>query len=106
MTNSISDSERQRIEEIRANNLAPTTRKLNAGYWRAFTKWLKKRGAPLSLPAHPALVALYLVEMSEVGYSFSSISNATKGIAHEHQQAGYLSPTNTMIAKEVMGGLY
>ena len=106
MTRSISDSERQRIAETRANNLAPNTRKLNKMHWRDFTNWLKKKGFPLLLPVHPELVALHLVDMSEAKYSYSSISNATKGISHEHKQGGHVSPTTSVVVKEVMAGLY
>ena len=105
MTSSISDSEIESIERVRANSFAANTIRNNKLHWRAFVKWLKTRGVQLSLPIDPELVALYLVEIAD-RYSFSYTSNATKGITYEHRQAKCLSPTTSAIVKEVMAGLY
>ena len=105
MTSLLSDSDIESIESVRANSFAANTIRNNNLHWRAFVKWLKNRGSKLSLPIDPELVALYLVEIAD-RYSFSYISNATKGIKYEHRQAKCLSPTTSAIVKEVMAGLY
>ena len=105
MTSFLSDSEIESIESVRTNSLAAQTIRHNTLHWREFTKWLKKRGIPLSLPIDPELVALYLVEMAD-RYSFSHISNATKAIKYEHKQVKCLSPTTSAVVKDVMAGLY
>ena len=96
--------ERQRIDDLQANRRAERTRKNNRSNWRIFSRWLAARNASADLPVAPELVALFAIEYSDV-HAMSSADRTMAGIAARHKDAGFPSPTDEAVVKEVMAGL-
>ena len=96
--------ERQRIDDLQANRRAESTRDRNRRGWRIFSRWLAARNASADLPVAPELVALFAIEYSD-GHAMSSADRTMAGIAARHKDAGFPSPTDAAVVKEVMAGL-
>ena len=96
--------ERQRIDDLQANRRAESTRDRNRSNWRIFSRWLAARNASADLPVAPELVALFAIEYSD-GHAMGSVSQVLKGVANKHRDAGFLSPTDEAVVKDVMAGL-
>ena len=96
--------ERQRIDDLQANRRAEGTRKTYRDGWRTFSRWLAARNASADLPVAPELVALFAIKYSG-GHAMSSVSSVLEGVANKHRDAGFPSPTDEAVVKEVMAGL-
>ena len=96
--------ERQRIDDLQANRRAERTRENNRGNWRIFSRWLAARNASADLPVAPELVALFAIKYSG-GHAMGSVSRVLEGVANKHRDAGFPSPTDEAVVKEVMAGL-
>lgn len=86
---------------------ASSTRHAYASDWRLFVAWCDQRMvAPL--PAHPALVAVYLASEAERGVKPSTISRRLSAIGYHHHRAQLPAPTamaGAVAIKEVMAGI-
>ena len=96
--------ERQRIDDLQANRRAENTRKSNRNSWLVFSRWLAARNASADLPVAPELVALFAIKYSG-GHAMGSVSRVLEGVANKHSDAGFPSPTDEAVVKEVMAGL-
>ena len=96
--------EQQRIDDLQANRRAERTRETNRSRWRTFSRWLAARNASADLPVAPELVALFAIKYSG-GHAMSSVDRTMVGIAARHKDAGFPSPTDEAVVKEVMAGL-
>jgi site-specific recombinase XerD len=86
---------------------AAATRKAYAADWIAFSNWCHARGAA-TLPAEPALVAVYLSTLAARGLAPPSIARALAGIAHAHRRAGHVAPHRAdggMVIADVLAGI-
>jgi len=70
---------------------AASTRKAYAADWRFFAAWCHARHAP-TLPANPALVAVYLSVLGRRGLAPPSVGRALAAIAHAHRRPGLVAP--------------
>ena len=70
---------------------APSTRRAYAGDWSRFESWCRARATP-TLPASPALVAVYLSSLASNGLAPPSVARALAAIAHHHRQARLIPP--------------
>ncbi len=70
---------------------AASTRKAYESDWTRFAAWCRTRDAK-TLPAAPALVALYLSALAARGLAPPSIARAQAAIADAHTRAGFLPP--------------
>ena len=96
--------EQQRIDDLQANRRAENTRNSNRKSWRTFSRWLAARNASADLPVAPELVALFAIKYSG-GHAMGSVSSVLIGVANKHRDAGFPSPTDEAVVKEVMAGL-
>lgn len=86
---------------------ASSTRRAYASDWRLFVAWCGERKVS-PLPAHPALVAVYLASEAERGVKPSTISRRLSAIGYYHHRSQLPAPTATAGAvaiKEVMAGV-
>jgi len=86
---------------------AASTRRAYAADWRRFSEWCYARNAP-TLPANPALVAVYLSALSLRGLAPPSVGRALAAIAHAHRRAGLVAPHRAedgAVVAEVLAGI-
>ena len=69
-----------------------------------FDEWCGEMGFQ-SLPAHPAVVSLYLCKRASAGKSVSTLRCSVAAIGYCHVQKGYPSPSSNLGLQSVMGGL-
>ena len=106
MRGALTREERQQVDEVRSDALAPGTLAGYRRYWKSFAGWLSDRGVPSHLPVDPHLVALYAVLLADVkGYVHGTIVNHLSGIRYMHRKEGIPSPTEAAMVKEVVAGL-
>lgn len=68
--------------------------------WTKFTEWC--RGVDMSyLPADPLVLALYLLMLTQIAGSFSTVKCASAAIAAFHEAANLCSPTKSPIVGSV-----
>lgn len=103
----LSDAEIDGARNFVDASRAVSTRKAYAADWRRFSNWCVARDAP-ALPAHPALVAVYLSGLSRRGLAPPSVGRALAAIAHAHKRAGLVAPHRAeggVIVAEVLAGI-
>jgi len=86
---------------------AVSTRRLYDAEWRRFARWCSERDAR-SLPAQPALVALYLSSLASRGLTPPSVAVALPAIAHAHKRAGAVPPHRAeggTVISDVLAGI-
>src|SRR3954466_4014066 len=86
---------------------AASTRRAYDGDWSRFSRWSHDRGAP-SLPAPPALVAVYLSALAASGKAPPTVGRAVAAIAHAHKRAGHTAPHRAaggQVIAEVIAGI-
>ena len=102
----ITDEEYDRIAEARAAAKTDATRQNYGSSMKRFTGWLSERGVPAQLPAHPGLVALYLLECHERhGLKISTIERIASAIGDAHRSKDLPSPTKHPDVTDVLSGL-
>jgi integrase len=80
------------------------TRRAYAGAWAEFTSWCQQRGAQ-ALPADPATVVGYLVDLAEHGAKVSTIGVKQAAIGSAHRTAGQPDPTKAESVRMVVKGI-
>lgn len=93
-----------RAEHYARSSTAPNTRRAYAGAWAEFTAWCGQRGH-VALPADPATVAGYLVDLADAGAKVSTISVKQSAIAAAHRTAGLSDPTKAESVRLVVRGI-
>lgn len=91
-------------EEYAAAAQAPNTTRAYASDWKQFESWCH-RYQLVSLPAPPAVLALYLTSLAKRGLSVSTIRRRSAAIARAHRLAGYLSATGDPQVVTVLEGI-
>ncbi|WP_341241521.1 site-specific integrase [uncultured Nocardioides sp.] len=81
-----------RVAEVYAHAVAPSTRATYARRWAHFERWCLTHDA-VALPCEPETAMLYLVEAGSAGMSLSTLRGWLAAIARVHVEAGYASPT-------------
>jgi site-specific recombinase XerD len=73
--------------------------------WAHFSGWCDERGLH-SLPADPAVVAMYLTDLADSGdFKASTLSRRLMSIAQAHKSAGHKSPTSDETVRLVNAGI-
>ena len=103
-TNNIKSEDQERIDELRSNAKAGSTRKRYASAMEKFYDWLTDRQVNDELPISSGLVQVYLSELSKE-LSKKTLNIVVSAIRHAHQTAGFDSPTDGQGVKELMQGI-
>ena len=85
------------------HSISPTTEKIYADDWAAFSTWCAGHRAPY-LPAAPAIVAAYLAERAAT-LGRSGLRVALAAIAYQHRRAGHIWTSGDPIIASVMKGI-
>ena len=86
---------------------AASTRKAYVADWNRFELWCHERNAA-TLPAEPALVAVYLSTLAARGQAPPSIARSLAAIAHAHRRAGKVAPHRAeggMVIGDMLAGI-
>ncbi len=81
---------------------SPCTRRAYLSDFRSFEAWCAQH-AIAALPATPAVVALYLVDLADSGKRPSTIERALAGVLHAHRAGGHAPPRGEPIARVLSG---
>ena len=102
----------ERIRSAAIDSQSPGTRRAYASAWRRFEWWCRRNGHQ-SLPAHPTVIAAYLVDAAETvdergvrAYSTQSVGKWTAAIADRHRRAGLEpNPASHELVRQTMSGV-
>ncbi|MBX9596017.1 MAG: site-specific integrase [Roseomonas sp.] len=86
---------------------AESTRAKYSRDWVAFSRWCRERGHE-ALPAHPAVVAVFLSYEADRGVAPPTIGRVLAAISYHHRQAGQAPPHRTdggVVLLEVLAGI-
>src|SRR5579862_6719471 len=97
------DDALSRAQELLRHSLAQNTRRAYAADWRHFSCWCQANYR-VPLPALPETVALYLTALSE-GHKTSTLTRRISAISQAHQAAGFDSPTQAPVVRQLMKGI-
>jgi site-specific recombinase XerD len=84
-------------------SLAPSNRCAYAADWRHFSSWCQTN-LWIPLPALPETVALYLTTLAE-SHKASTLTRRISAISQAHQAAGFDSPTQAPVVRQLMKGI-
>ena len=93
-----------RIEQVVEESKAPGTRRAYASAMRTFSAWCTANGQPCP-PTNPGVIAAYLTERAEAGYSVSTLTVALSAIRDAHLAGGHRDPAAHRGVTTVMAGL-
>ncbi|MGH1490961.1 MAG: site-specific integrase [Acidimicrobiales bacterium] len=104
----LTELESKIVGAVRASR-APSTLAAYRRDWADFTLWCETNGLA-SMPAAPATVAAYLVELGEAkddrkALAISTIQRRKASISEAHKLAGHLNPCLDPLVKQVTKGL-
>jgi hypothetical protein len=91
-------------DEYAAAAQAENTSRAYASDWRQFETWCDRYRLQ-SLPAAPAVVALYLTSLAKRGLTVSTVRRRAAVIARAHRQAGHVSATSDPSVLTVLEGI-
>jgi site-specific recombinase XerD len=97
------DDALSRARELLRHSLASNTRRAYAADWRHFSSWCQAHHRT-ALPALPETVALYLTALSE-GHKASTLTRRLSALSQAHQAAGFDSPTQAPVVRQLMKGI-
>ena len=92
-----------KAQELLRHSLAPNTRRAYASDWRNFSSWCQGHQR-ITLPALPETVSLYLTTLSERA-KVSTLTRRISAISQAHQAAGFDSPTQALVVRQLMKGI-
>jgi site-specific recombinase XerD len=92
-----------RARELMDAAKAPNTVAAYASDWAKFELWCQQRGA-VALPAHPAVVAMYLTDQAGV-LAAATLERRLVSIADRHRAAGLESPTSHPEVRKTRKGI-
>ncbi|MFK4363100.1 integrase [Rhodococcus sp. 27YEA6] len=100
-----------RIERSMAASRSAGTRRAYSSAWRGFETWCTATGHA-ALPAHPAVVAAYLVAAADTltvdgtrAYAPATFGKWIAAIADRHRSAGYDNPCGHEMVKATLAGV-
>lgn len=94
---------REKAGAVYRSVLAESTWKRYSSNWAAWARWCIEKGWPY-LPAAPAAVAFYIVDLGGT-YKFSSIIQKVHAITVGHRLAKRPNPTKTLIVRDCFRGI-
>jgi len=92
-----------KAQELLRQSLASNTRRAYASDWRDFSSWCQTHHR-VPLPALPETVSLYLTALSEAR-KVSTLTRRISAISQAHQVAGFDSPTQAPLVRQLMKGI-
>jgi site-specific recombinase XerD len=92
-----------KAQELLRHSLAQNTRRAYAADWRHFSSWCQANHR-INLPALPETVSLYLTILSEKA-KVSTLTRRISAISQAHQVAGFDSPTQAPVVRQLMKGI-
>ena len=92
------------IEAAIEDSKSPGTRRAYSSAMRTFSAWCAANGQP-HLPTSPSVVAAFLTERANAGFSFSTLTVALAAIRDAHLAGGHRDPTAHRGVTTVMAGL-
>ena len=100
-----------RIEQSMASSRSTGTRRAYASAWRRFETWCAATGY-ISLPAHPATVAAYLVAAADTltvdgtrAYAAATFGKWVAAIADRHRATGHDNPCGHEMVRATLAGI-
>lgn len=73
--------------------------------WDQFLRYCREQHPGRSpLPAHPALVALFLTWLSQQGRTSATLRSRAAAVGYHHRRAGHPSPCDHQFVKDVLDG--
>ena len=102
----LSQADEQVLLEHLGSSVRASTRKTYSGYWRRFREFCELRNVSF-LPASSAVVARFLIYISEANASVCGAKIAVSAISYFHKifMGDAVSPTESVIVKNVMRSL-
>ena len=102
----------ERIRLATIDSQSEGTRRAYSSAWRRFEGWCRRNGYE-SLPAHPTVIAAYLVDAAETvnqdgerAYSTMSLGKWTSAIFDRHRRAGMdPNPAGHELVRQTMSGI-
>src|SRR5699024_6887738 len=102
----------ERIRLATIDSQSEGTRRAYSSAWRRFEGWCRRAGYD-SLPAHPTVIAAYLVDAAETvaengerAYSAVTLSKWTSAIFDRHRRAGLdPNPAGHELVRQTMSGI-
>ena len=92
-----------RTRELLRHSLASNTRRAYAADWRHFSSWCQANHR-IPLPALPETVGIYLTSLAEEA-KVSTLTRRISAISQAHQAAGFDSPTQAPVVRQLMKGI-
>ena len=92
-----------KAQELLRHSLAQNTRRAYAADWRHFASWCQATHR-IPLPALPETVSLYLTTLAEKA-KVSTLTRRISAISQAHQVAGFDSPTQAPVVRQIMKGI-
>lgn len=87
-----------------ANSIALSTSKLYVSHFRKWKLWCTQFTEVIDFPAEDTYIALYLVNLLQSGYTFSTINSVYYGISFFHNSCGLVNPCHSNFLKAVLRG--
>ena len=103
----VAPAEADSARRYRDASRAESTRAKYAADWRGFTAWCGERRCP-ALPAHPALVAVYLSALADRTLAPATVGRVLAAIGHHHRLAGLVAPHRAQggaVVADVLAGI-
>ena len=97
-------ADRRRIAAALEDSIAANTRRAYSQAWRRFEAWTKGRGVS-PLPASAEVVAAFLAELADRGFSVATLRLSNSALAAVHRATGHPDPTKVEGVRRVMAGL-
>jgi site-specific recombinase XerD len=92
-----------KAKEFVRRSLADNTLRAYASDWRDFTAWCQSCGC-VPLPALPETVSLYLSSLADHAKT-STLTRRLSAISQAHQTAGFETPAQSPLVRQVMKGI-
>lgn len=92
------------VRDAHLHNWAEGTHLLYQKQWHYFEEWCE-RNEFQSLPAHPAVVSVYVCQRASQNAAVSTLRTAVAAIGYFHNMTGHSSPSVDLGLRSVMRGL-
>ncbi|NIL77354.1 integrase [Rhodococcus sp. B10] len=101
----------KRIARAVESSRSQGTRRTYAAGWRRFAGWCAREGHA-ALPAHPVIVAAYLLDAADTraetgdrAYAVATFGTWIAAINHQHRTTGHLSPSAHELVTATLSGI-
>ena len=92
------------VRDAHRHNWADGTHLVYQNQWRYFEEWCERWGFQ-SLPAHPAVVSVYVCQRASLDAALSTLRTAVAAVGYFHNMKGHPSPCANPGLRLVMRGL-